>query len=212
MSSVRRISLVGRHKRSKSAPVLGDVLPSPSIAFFRNPNAGQEPVPPVPYSLPPLPGPASASTSQLSLKLPSSSSALNLPVPVNPKKSTTGRRIVSNSSQNSSVQPPSTASSVSRSSTHQGRASENGKKRPSISGGRRSLDLDLKLYYFKQVYSASQCTTTISTNSSPTTYRAAPAFAAKHDKTGIGTRALEIGFSTNQKSQPARSQQRCSSF
>ncbi|KAF4615611.1 hypothetical protein D9613_012898 [Agrocybe pediades] len=146
MSSVSRISLVGRHKRSKSGAVLGDVPPSPSTAFFRNPNAGQELVPPVPYSVPPLPGSASASTSQLSLKLPSSSSALNLPVPVLPKKSTAGRRIVSNSSQNSLVHPPSTASSVSRSSAHQGRASEDGKRRPSISGGRRSLDFDVKLF------------------------------------------------------------------
>ncbi|KAF9544804.1 hypothetical protein CPC08DRAFT_730220 [Agrocybe pediades] len=138
--------LVGRHKHSKSGAVLGDVPPSPSAAFFRNPNAGQEPVPPVPYSLPPLPGSASASTSQLSLKLPSSLSALNLPIPVNPKKSTAGRRVVSNSSRNSSVQPPSTASSVSRPSAHQGRASEDGKKRPSIGGGKRSLDFDLKLF------------------------------------------------------------------
>ncbi|KAF9557567.1 hypothetical protein CPC08DRAFT_724986 [Agrocybe pediades] len=43
VGSVRRISLVGRHKRSKSGAVLGDVPPSPSAAFFRNPNAGQEP-------------------------------------------------------------------------------------------------------------------------------------------------------------------------
>ena len=144
MGSVRRISLVGRHKRSKSGALLGEVPPSPSSAFFRQP--GPESVPPVPYSLPPLPGSASASASQLSLKMAASStSALNLPLPVQ-KRSTSGKRIVSNSSQTSSVMPPSTSSSVSKASVHKGRTSEEGRSRPSIGAGRRSLDFDLSIF------------------------------------------------------------------
>lgn len=76
MGSVRRISLVGKHKRTKSGSglALGSVPPSPSSPFFSRhassgtPASGRGDVPPVPYALPPLPA---SSTSQLSLRLPS---------------------------------------------------------------------------------------------------------------------------------------------
>ncbi|KAF8968624.1 hypothetical protein BDZ97DRAFT_1755279 [Flammula alnicola] len=157
MGSVRRISLVGRHKRTKSGSGIGlpEVPPSPSSAFFRASHSAasptHEPVPPLPYSLPPLP----ASNSQLSLRLPSSSSTNHLPLP--------SRRLVSvSSSQSSSILPASSTSgsssrnpsahlpqsALARRPSSRSRASEEGGRRPSIgaAGSRRqSVDFESRI-------------------------------------------------------------------
>ena len=124
MGSVRRISLVGKHKRAQSGG--GFVVPSspgPSSGGFFNrsssgavfSSSGKEPVPPpLPFSLPPLP----TSASQLSLRLPeasgSSYSLHHQQQPLNhPNLHLTSRRIVSASSgrsEASSVFPSSTVS------------------------------------------------------------------------------------------------------
>ena len=112
MNSVRRISLVGNHKRVQS----GDVVPSSRGGFFNRSGSGGKGAgpPPLPYSLPPLPN----STSQLSLRLPEESgSTFSLhqhQQPLNhPNLHLTSRRIVSASSgcsEASSVFPWSTVS------------------------------------------------------------------------------------------------------
>ncbi|KAF8180890.1 hypothetical protein BJ912DRAFT_619306 [Pholiota molesta] len=124
MGSVRRISLVGKHKRTKSGSGfgLGSVPPSPSSPFFSRhassgtPASGRGEVPPLPYALPPL---HATSTSQLSLRLPSSSSTGYLPLPPHPL-ALGGKRIVSTASsqsQGSSVLPASSSSASTQTST-----------------------------------------------------------------------------------------------
>ena len=126
MGSVRRISLVGKHKRAQSGGGLGVVPSSPGLSggmFFNRSGGGSKAVvpPPLPYSLPPLP----ASASQLSLRLPeasgSSYSLRQHQQPLNhPNLHLTSRRIVSASSgrsEASSVFPSSTISGGSGSAT-----------------------------------------------------------------------------------------------
>ncbi|KIM35749.1 hypothetical protein M413DRAFT_325892 [Hebeloma cylindrosporum] len=133
MGSVRRISLVGRHKRAQSGgAVVVPSSPAPSVGGFFNRGGGGNskgpgpgavpPPPPLPYSLPPLP----TSGSQLSLRLPeasgSSYSLHQQQQPLNhPNLHLTSRRIVSASSGRSdasSVFPASTVSGGSAAGSH----------------------------------------------------------------------------------------------